>query len=101
MSHDDSVRRGVEDGSTSPQSGSVAIAITPGAHPRLAELTPGGVELAHQDVGAVYDLVAPLEKPVSDLARIAHSLPQLLGERRAGENVCANTVSQIATTIQA
>jgi len=84
-----------------PRSGSVAIASTPGAHPRVVELTKGRLELAHQDVGTVYELVAPLEKPVSDLARLAHSLPQLLGERRAGENVGANTVSQIAMTIQA
>src|SRR5262249_8938512 len=52
-------------------------------------------------IGAVRELVAPLDQSQRDLASLLHSLPQWLWKHRAGREMRANALREIRTTMTA
>jgi len=59
--------------------------------PRIARSvrSASSFELRHEHLGTVYDLSAPLEKPLRGLTRLFHSLAQMLWKQRTGSEMRA------------
>jgi len=68
---------------------------------RLSERRAGRFDLAHQHIGAVDELVAPLEEPLGGLARDSNSLPQLFREDLAISEVRTDALREVSTTVRA
>jgi len=84
-----------------PAKGSRLTAISTRSLPGLVERVQGGLDLAHQHIGAVRQLVAPLDQSLCDLAGLLHSPPQFLRKHRACREMRANALREICTTMTA
>src|SRR5262249_11472355 len=81
--------------------GSRLITISTRMLPRLVQRVQGGLDLAHQHIGAVRELVAPLDQSLCDLAGLLHSPPQFLRKHRAGREMRTYARGEIRTTMGA